>query len=182
MQNNRYLLVTSYLTIVTYLICITSCSMQDLFNRIPIDYLQSLSTSNSCTDTYIVIPINEEEEIITINEAFRQIIYEQYYFEEYPDYYIFLETLYNRKIKNMNNYISGYTYMDKYNSIIKEYKLFGLNYIIKNYLDRVNISDYTFKEKTENAVIKILFINGYYIYFDDYAGKYYFSTNCQTSN
>lgn len=157
--------------IAVYTLCV-ACSVPNYFKMMSNDFIKSLSNEKQYEDACMIVPISKTEEAIVINEAFKQIVYEQYYSKYYSD---FLYALYKKEsIKDLKSYLNGYDYTEVYNSVMTEYEKHGLNFIISTYLKK-DISGYEFIASTQNAVLKILFVNGYYISFDDYSGKYHIS-------
>lgn len=172
MQNKTFYILLMMLSFITI-----SCGKENNFQNISTYQLEILG-NESCSNVYILIPVNKEEDLIVINEAFKDVIYEQYYKNEYTTYYSFLEKLYKREIKNLHKYIKeGFRYDNTDKQIFQEYKNEGIDYVIDKYLNKIE-GIYYLKEQTQNAIIQILFINGYYIYFNDYSGWYSFSKDC----
>lgn len=89
----------------------------------------------------------------------------------------FIEKLINGEVKDIKNYINSNRIFDENEKrILNEYRKNGLSFIIKKYIDcKGNSHTLILRSSIEYfVVIKIMFENSYYIYFNEYRGDYTF--------
>jgi len=174
MQNNYIRHYLTILSIFLFYIAIVSCkNSQDDYKLISKDYLASLLTPNGYY-VDVVVPLKENR-ILIINATELLNTYKRYYSNLFPNDFEFLQALYSGKINNIENYLGHFTKSIIDNNIMKEYYENGIEFIITKYLQRVNNNDYVYKEKFTPTVVKIMFMNNYYLYYDDQAASFYFS-------
>lgn len=172
MQNKKRISIISLCALITFLTC-NSCSIRKDFIGISDIYLQSLSTSNGY---YVdaIIPIKKDKILITSTTILFNT-YEQHYKQYYSTEFLFVDALYKGEILNIQKYLKDFTRTNIDKSIMKEYRQKGLRYIIDKYLQEDKTGIFTFKDKINFTVSTIMFINNYYLYYDDQAPNYLFT-------
>lgn len=164
----------TYIYLCLLLLIISSCHKSDDYNNISDDYLKSLTTNNGYY-VDVVIPIKEDKMVILVTPILLYT-YEQHYQAEYSTDFDFLRALFDGKIQDIDQYLNDYTKVDIDISIMKEYKKYGIKYIIDKYLVGTDNEYYTFKEWVNLTVVKIMFINNYYLYYDDHVPTFVFKS------
>ncbi len=163
-----------YICIYVFLAVFISCQKTDInyYKNISDEYLMSLSTRNGFY-VDVVIPVKSNK-IFVMVAPLLLYTYEQHYTPEYPTDFDFLRALYNGKIQDIEQYLNNYEKIEVGQSIMKEYKKYGLNYMIDKYLTGSEEKYYTFQDTIDFTIAKIMFTNNYYLYYDDYTPTYYF--------
>lgn len=111
-------------------------------------------------------------------------LYNGLYTKKYS-YREFIEKLINGEVEEIKNYIkSDRTFDANEKRILIEYKKNGLSFIIKKYVDcEGNSETLILRSSIEYfVVIKIMFENNYYIYFNEYRGEYTFRKTPETES
>lgn len=167
MQNKKTYIICFFL-ILTF----NSCQKkEDSYKNISDKYLKSLSTRNGYY-VDVVVPVGTDK-FVVFNTTTLLYIYTQYYQSKYFTDFEFLKALYNDSIKDIGQYLLDYATENVNEDVMGEYERYGLKYIIEKYLIKKG-DYYTFKEKINFTVVKIMFINNYYLYYDDHIPTFNF--------
>ena len=145
------------------------------YENISDDYLKSLLTPNGYY-VDVVVPLRREK-IVVVNATVLLYVHEQYYKSKYSTDFDFLKALYSGKIRCIDRYFNDYTKSNIDKLIMTEYREHGLKYIIEKYLRKDTNGSYIFNEWTNFTVVKIMFANNFYLYYDDYIPTYFFKLN-----
>lgn len=179
-MRNNILNYSSNIYICAIIIIFSSCKSENYFEKIEDPFIESLTTLKSGL-TLIVIPLDNQNILTVENDFVWTFIYEEHYKHKYISYFDFLKALYGGKINNLKEYFCNddiYKKIDK--NILKEYDEHGLSFIKDKYLSEYSDSNYEIKtemfliKSIRSTVITIMFINEYYIYFDDAGANYFF--------
>lgn len=165
----------SIILLAVFTTCLTciSCSSSKDFNGISDKYLQSLSTPNGYY-VDVVIPIKKDK-VLILSATLLLYTYEHYYKHYYSSDFLFMDALYKGEIPNIHDHLKGYTTIKIDKSIMKKYRQKGLRYIIDKYLQEDKTGNLTFKDEINFTVSTIMFINNYYLYYDDYKPAHIFT-------
>lgn len=157
-----------YYVIIILIIPFYSCSPINDYKMITEEYLNSITTSKGYY-VNVVIPISEDE-IYIVSVTLLLYTYDHCYNSIYPNATDFLIALYSGKLNDLKRKFEECTGYDIEESKVKidkiimnQYYKYGLEYIIGRYL--VKIEDgYDFKNKVNETVAKIMFVNNFYLY------------------
>jgi len=130
--------------------------------------------------SYIIIPINQYQYMCIYNDVLNQVIYKNHYQETYKDYLSFLYTLFNNPQKtDIIQHINRKGIFDVAHSIVwEDYKQIGFKRFVEKYMIEDgygNLKSNLSVRADILVVAKIMFDNGYFVYFGDYIAEFYFS-------
>jgi len=156
-----------------------NCSYAD-GNKNSDTYISNLANDNF--NGIVVVPITKNDIRLINSRILFNVIYSVHYKDQFASYKIFVNNLVNNNIRDIVKYIKPQKTIDKkFLFIYKEYSKKGLSFIIDKYLIKDDFGNLFFKAKYELSIVKIMFENNYYIYFDDYRGIYIFNLNVRMS-
>ncbi len=160
-----------YYVVFVYVLFFNSCFNNNMKNDI---YISNLANENF--RGLIVVQLTNDDVRVVESSALYNVVYCLHYREEYPSYKLFLKNLINKNIPDVIKFIKPQKTVDEnFIFIYEEYENNGLTYVVEKYLTKDEYGNLVFKSKSNIAVIKIMFDNLYYIYFDDYKGVYLFN-------
>lgn len=145
------------------------------------EYLKSISFENNFTSgAVITIPVNlDGDKKNVLNDYFHSLIYKDYLTSQYATYFDFLYDLYylpeNINFREIKEWTKSSPLIDIKSIVFQEYNSKGIEFIVNKYFikhkDSYELIDMKYKEE----LIDIMFYNGFYIYQDDYSGKFIFN-------
>lgn len=136
-------------------------------------YISNLANENF--SGYLVLQLTNNDCRVVKSSALNNVIYSLHYKDKYPSYKLFINSLINNDIQDITKFIKPQkTVDDNFIFTYNEYENKGLSYIINKYLTKDKFGNLQFRSEPNIAVIKIMFDNLYYIYFNDYRGEYTF--------
>ncbi|MBP1676299.1 MAG: hypothetical protein H6Q20_858 [Bacteroidetes bacterium] len=150
--------------------CFVNCARE---NKISDVYLSNIA--NPEYSGVIVVQLPKQKTAVVPNRKLYSL-YREYYVNRYS-YKEFIKSLIYGEISDIVNYAKLSESTDEnFDKIHNEYRRYGLLYIVNKYLEKDINSDNLILQPSLGfiAVIKIMFENNYYIYFDDYRGEYIF--------
>lgn len=151
-------------------------------------FLELISTQSYLMDASIVIPgyYNDKRvDIIMSTEELYSFVFKGKYEEKYKDFPTFFKDVIYEKIKlDEESYEFFKGFVVEETKIYRDYKKYGLEYIIDNYLEVTKRETkirpiyrtregFSIKEKWD--LVRIFFYNSFVISYDDVIGRYYFT-------
>ena len=146
-----------------------------------------LLVSNESEYFKIVLPIldnNDKYKIIADNSVGREV-YEKYYKSKYSNYTLFLIDLQNKSRYINSHFLNESDLFDRIDTtdiVHDEYSQYGIEFIMNKYLEKIQPQEkwktrYVIKHalpfSLKKSLIKFMYNNKFYIFFDDYSGSYF---------
>ena len=156
---------------ITTIIILTlnSCSAHNEYKLISREYLSALSTPDGY-HAFVVIPMSDDE-VYVVNVTLLLYTYKHCYKSEYSSETDFLVAMYSNEIKDIKQKFqscTGYNIKKDISKIdmviMNEYKNYGLKFIKQKYLNEIDKESFEFKEFISETILKIMFMNNYYLY------------------